>query len=201
MSALFLAVSQHPSTKPSIKCSSSPPSSSATPDMTGVNTKPSDIVGFLAGLNVSIAAVTTVIEDIFAMYAFWDRYKEDESNASGAFGGSARGSLATSGPAGSLRGSPMAGPSSPSKRGSTPGTPMSPLVFSSSKEMVMHPAFITFILTRIREQRFAEFITQAHNPATPTSAQVMTPGAHPGQQQRWTGMAVNKRLERAQQAG
>jgi cyclin C len=205
ISALFLAVSQPTSTRSGIHGLSS--SISDVAEATPIST---DIVGFLAGLNVSMAAVATVIQDIFAMYVLWDRYKEDDSNASNAlpgFGGSARGALATPGQVGSIRGSPLAGPSSPLKRSmSTPGTPMSPQVLlSSSREIVMTPGLITFVLTRMREQRFVEFMGHAHVPGTPTSAHALTAAVshaiHPNQQQRWTGMVVNKRLERAQQAG
>ncbi|RDX43044.1 cyclin-like protein, partial [Lentinus brumalis] len=39
--------------------------------------QPQDIVGFMAGLNVSMPLVATVAQEIIALYALWDRYSED----------------------------------------------------------------------------------------------------------------------------
>ena len=42
-----------------------------------VQHQPQDIVGFMAGLNVSMPLVATVAQEIVALYALWDRYSED----------------------------------------------------------------------------------------------------------------------------
>jgi hypothetical protein len=206
-----------------------------------------DIIGFLAGLNISMSAVTNVIQDIIAFYVLWAKYKDDDSHPTGVptfMGGSARGvfpipvagglsGLTPMGaPIGGFmaahRGSPLnnAGPSSPMKR-STPGTPMTPPVLSTIPTMpkdgsIMTAPFLVYVLTRMRETRFMEVSAQMQMQAhatTPTSAHAQLMQQHqagmgtmhgagmamamsmPANMNRWTGMAVNKRLERTQQLG
>ncbi|KAJ7083148.1 cyclin-like protein [Mycena belliarum] len=40
-----------------------------------------DPLAFLAALNVSLPLVATIVQEIIAMYALWDRYKEDAATA------------------------------------------------------------------------------------------------------------------------
>ncbi|KZT63994.1 C/H/G cyclin [Daedalea quercina L-15889] len=44
--------------------------------------QPQDIVGFLAGLNVNMALIATITQEIVSLYALWDRYSEDATTDS-----------------------------------------------------------------------------------------------------------------------
>ncbi|KAH9853333.1 cyclin-like protein [Lenzites betulinus] len=139
--------------------------------------QPPDLVGWLAGLNVSMSLVATIAQEIISLYALWDRYDEDAGKAADA----ARGASQRS--AHSLRGG-RAGRASVGRSGSvfsggsgsasTAGTPDE----GSSSEVVT-PLFLVQLLLRMREARMADL-------------------AHPASGRP---LAVNKRLERAQAAG
>ncbi|KAA1479084.1 hypothetical protein DENSPDRAFT_90577 [Dentipellis sp. KUC8613] len=51
---------------------------------------PPDAVGFLAGLNVSLPAVATLAQEIIALYALCERYREDSVAEGGTWGGRRR---------------------------------------------------------------------------------------------------------------
>lgn len=53
--------------------------------------KPQDIIGFFAGLNVSMSLVATIAQEIISLYSAWERYREDgdaSESARGTFQGS-----------------------------------------------------------------------------------------------------------------
>lgn len=139
------------------------------------NKKPNqDIIGFFAELNVSMPLIATIAQEIIALYALWDRYKEDGSTES------AKSSFSTQ------AASPYATPGAGSKAtfsgtnrsgSSNGGTPIE--VRDDTEENVVTPAFLTQLLVRMRENRLADV---AH-PASGRPA------------------VVNKMLERAQAAG
>jgi cyclin C len=85
IAALVLAVSQHSETREAY-----------SPDAAGASA-PRDIVGFLAGLNVSMPAVTSAVQDLLALYAVWARVRDEggaDLSPGLALAGSARGALA-----------------------------------------------------------------------------------------------------------
>ena len=48
-----------------------------------------DIVGFMAGLNVSMSLVATIAQEVMGLYSLWERYKEDGTDLKG-FGSASR---------------------------------------------------------------------------------------------------------------
>ena len=40
--------------------------------------KPQDIIGFFAGLSVSVSVVCTIVQEMISLYPAWERYREDE---------------------------------------------------------------------------------------------------------------------------
>ncbi|KAI0057270.1 cyclin-like protein [Artomyces pyxidatus] len=132
---------------------------------------PQDIVGFMAGLNVSMSLVATIAQEIIALYTLWDRYKEDATPESSR---STFGRPPSSASAGTKRSAASRDTSvfMGSEELSTAGTPR-------LADDVVTPAFLTHLLFRMREARLAD----VSHPAT----------GRP--------VAVNKMLERTQAAG
>ncbi|KAI0829224.1 cyclin-like protein [Trametes gibbosa] len=138
---------------------------------------PTDLIGWLAGLNVSMSLVATIAQEILSLYALWDRYDEDAGKAADTSkvtpqrnANSLRGvkaGMASAGRSGSVL-------SGGSGSASTAGTPDE----GASSEVVT-PMFLVQLLLRMREARMADL-------------------AHPASGRP---LAVNKRLERAQAAG
>ncbi|EED84433.1 predicted protein [Postia placenta Mad-698-R] len=144
--------------------------------------QPQDIVGFMAGLNVSMAHVATIAQEIIGLYALWDRYREDGTAGSG---DSARGVFAQHRPgySGAKRaaGGESVGRSGSVGSGGTMSSGATPVTSESAEQgqQVVDAGFLIQVLLRMREGRFADM---AHPPS-----------GRP--------VAVNKRLERAQAAG
>jgi cyclin-C len=153
-----------------------------------------DPIDFLAGLNVSVPLIATVIQEILSLYALWARYKED-SAAQGSSSSTNSQTWAPS-PYGSI-GSASAGVS-PLKRsapGSSAGTPSSGADVGEDngngtseggnggngwgEAEIVTPSMLGALLLRMRETKMLDL-------------------AHPdsGRPQ----VAVNKVLERAQAA-
>ncbi|EJF63145.1 cyclin-like protein [Dichomitus squalens LYAD-421 SS1] len=139
--------------------------------------QPQDVIGFMAGLNVSMTLVATIAQEIISLYALWDRYSEDvhADSARSSFlhkSGSASG--------GTRRGGVKAGRSASVvssgtiTSGNTPSTQD-----DSAQNEIVTPMSLVQLLLRMREQR-------------------MTDLAHPPSGRP---VAVNKMLERTQAAG
>ncbi|KAI0759735.1 cyclin-like protein [Trametes elegans] len=139
--------------------------------------QPPDLIGWMAGLNVSMALVATVAQEIIAMYALWDRYNEDagaeqaRARAAAAAQRSARASR------GAARAAAAAGVSASGTGTGSAGTPDSRGEGAQSE--VVTPMFLVQLLLRMREGRMADL-------------------AHPASGRP---LAVNKMLERTQAAG
>ena len=145
-----------------------------------------DPVTFLAGLNVSMPTVANIAQHIISLYALWDRYKEDAAPESRSGNHSAVASPLTQGstPAShkrtaaamaASRGGSMTAPG-PSSGSRTPGSDGS----AGGTPAIVTPAFLTKMLTRMREAKMADL-------------------AHPASGR--PALAVNKMLERTQAAG
>jgi cyclin C len=214
MTALFLALSQQFSSKVESTGNTNAMDSNQ-PNQSGST----DIVGFLAGLNVSMTAVSNVAQDIIALYTIWDKYRDADdpvpdtstsaSNGINMFSGSARGGFPINTQFTSRRGgaSPLAGtPLSPMKK-STPGTPMSPPVAAPSKDNVMTQVHVAIILKEMRQFRFQSLFPPARHvggPSTPQSSHSVSHNMQYGMSfpsGRWPAVAVNKQLERTQHMG
>ncbi|KAJ7499689.1 cyclin-like protein [Mycena latifolia] len=94
IAALYLTCVFHPATAArlaSMSASASAPSGSAPPSdppprrssrQAAERKQPAqDPIAFLAALNVSLPLIATIAQEIIAMYALWDRYKEDAACA------------------------------------------------------------------------------------------------------------------------
>lgn len=203
IAAVYLTLVLHSSTKSLLQNQSRSGSQSATPQnqqgpssitrrssRTSANKKqPQDIVGFMAGLNVSMPLIAAIAQEIISLYALWDRYKEDSPSSD-----SARGSI-TQG-----RSSPLLGASTPRRTGGnmvrsesvlSGGTTSSGVTpsagemtedLSSQSDPPQHAVTSIFLAHLVIKMREAHLADLAHPP---------------------TGrpVAVNKMLERAQAAG
>ncbi|KAI0695734.1 cyclin-like protein [Cytidiella melzeri] len=97
ITAIYLTLVFHTSTRSSLHAStvssatsSSPPSFSrrSSRSSSGHNKKPTqDVIGFMAGLNVSMEVIASIAQEIISRYTLWERYREDlmESTARGSF--------------------------------------------------------------------------------------------------------------------
>ncbi|TFY53499.1 hypothetical protein EVJ58_g9418 [Rhodofomes roseus] len=105
--------------------------------------QPQDIVGFLAGLNVNMALVATIAQEIVALYALWDRWKEEGTVDS------ARASLKRSASGAIMGATPM---------GNSPiGTPATgDHGHGDQHPEIVTPAFLIQLLWRMREARLAD---------------------------------------------
>ncbi|KAI0915450.1 hypothetical protein AcV5_003666 [Taiwanofungus camphoratus] len=137
---------------------------------------PQDIVGFMAGLNVGMPLIATIAQEIIALYALWDRYRED----AGAGGESARGAFAQGH---TLAGTKRAMRSGSIVSGGTTSSGATPSSGEVREEPALHPVvtptFLVHLLMKMREARLTDL-------------------AHPASGRP---VAVNKMLERAQAAG
>lgn len=147
--------------------------------------KPQDIIGFFAGLNVSMSLVATIAQEIISLYSAWERYRED-----GDTGDTAR--SAFQGPQARV-GSPYA--SSTTTRGSLKRTHSESRSGSHSRvgtptegaeelgrvegASVVTPLMLVQLLTRMRENRLSDLAHSTHG----------------------RPVVVDKRLERTQAAG
>ncbi|KAI0084168.1 cyclin-like protein [Irpex rosettiformis] len=183
ITAIYLTLVIHSSTRDSIGLHSSDSSSGSnrrSPRSSHSHSKKptQDIVGFMAGLNVSMEIIASIAQEIICQYTLWERYKEEKGEAS------ARGSFATelqssmsSGlkrtASGQLRAASVA-----RSRDGTPVDSTQRIVGRTRQPAVVTPAFLAQLLIRMREAKMADM-------------------AHPA-----TGrpMALDKRLERAQNA-
>ncbi|KAI0637592.1 cyclin-like protein [Trametes polyzona] len=144
--------------------------------------QPPDLIGWLAGLNVSMSLVATIAQEIISLYALWDRYDEDAGKGSAGDAGRPvgtqrhQGNLARSTRAAKASGAGRSG-SVLSGSGST-GDGSDARDESVPSEIVT-PMFLVQLLLRMREARMADL-------------------AHPASGRP---VAVNKRLERTQAAG
>ncbi|KAJ3482270.1 hypothetical protein NLI96_g7096 [Meripilus lineatus] len=147
--------------------------------------KTPDIVEFMAGLNVNMSLVATIVQEMISLYTLWERYKDDGSDPTSApFGGTnhfsslpghRRGATARSG-------SVMSGGTL-----STAGTPntsedMHHHTMHQTHGHIVNPGYLSRLLLKMRE---AKMVDIGHGPGS----------GNP----RLT--AHNKRLDRAQTAG
>ena len=134
--------------------------------------QPQDIVGFLAGLNVNMALIATIAQEIVSLHALWDRYNDE-----GTVTDSVRANLKRS-VSGAIVG------------GTTPSMSSSPISMpvvagdhghGEQRPEIVTPGFLIQLFWRMREARINDLS-----------------GAHAGPSRP---VAVNKVLERAQAAG
>ncbi|KAI0751741.1 cyclin-like protein [Daedaleopsis nitida] len=111
---------------------------------------PQDIVGFMAGLNVSVPLVATIAQEIVALYALWDRYSEDEA---------ARAAYAQQ--RNPLRRSAAAGKTPRGGSASVAGAD-TPASQEAKEDEVVTPMFLVQLLLHMREQRSLDI---AHPPS------------------------------------
>ncbi|KAI0676645.1 cyclin-like protein [Trametes maxima] len=104
--------------------------------------QPPDIIGWMAGLNVSMTLVATIAQEMISLYALWDRYSGD-----GAGGESAKSAAAAQ--AGARRAAKGA-------RGGTAGTPDSNGKEDGAQNEVVTPMFLVQLLVRMRELRMVD---------------------------------------------
>ncbi|GBE79033.1 cyclin-like protein [Sparassis latifolia] len=114
---------------------SSVPRRSARSTSSSHKKQPQDIVGFMAGLHVSMPLIATIAQEMVSLYTLWDRYKEDPNAES------ARGAFATTGRkrdvSGALRG------------GTADGK-------QDTVQSFVTPMFLIRSLIRMREARLAD---------------------------------------------
>jgi cyclin-C len=157
---------------------------------------PQDAIGFLAGLNVSMPQVATIAQEIIALYTLWARFRED-GDGGASLPSSARAAFGAT-PA---RSSPLT--NTPGKRPHTPAG-------GTDESGPVTPLSLVHTLARMREAHFERLVQaqiQYQLAQTPTTAHTPT-GVHASGSTLGTsgmgrriGVAVNKRLERAQAAG
>ena len=147
--------------------------------------KPQDIIGFFAGLNVSISLVSTIAREMISLYSAWERYREDgdaSDTARGAFQGpqSHAGSPYSSSTTtrGSLKRTLSESQSGSHSRVGTPADGMEELGKMEGGSAVM-PLMLVQLLTRMRENRLSGLAHSTHG----------------------RPVVVDKRLERTQVAG
>lgn len=100
MAAIYLTCIFHPSIRNSIQAQLSSRSSNAPvlnnsnvtaprrslrhPTAPGLKSKgkdkPVDVIGWLAGVNVSMPLIATVTQEIISLYCLWDRFSDDNSS-------------------------------------------------------------------------------------------------------------------------
>lgn len=150
--------------------------------------KPQDIIGFFAGLNVSMSLVATIAQEMISLYSAWERYREDGGEASdtvrGAFqgpqthAGSPYSTTTTTTTRGSLKRTFSDSRSGTDSRVGTPGEGTEELGKMEGTSVVT-PLMLVQLLTRMRENRLSDLAHSTHGRA----------------------VAVDKRLERTQAAG
>jgi len=145
--------------------------------------KQQDIIGFFAGLNVSMSLVSTIAQEMISLYSAWERFREDgdaSDTARGAFqaqthAGSPYSSTAS---VGNLKRTLSESRSGSHSRVGTPseGTKESGNMDGVS---VVTPLMLVQLLTRMRENRLSDLAHSTHG----------------------RPVVVDKRLERTQAAG
>ncbi|KAI0337540.1 cyclin-like protein [Trametopsis cervina] len=201
VTAIYLTLVFHSSTRNSLHFQSSPTPSSVTQGSTSQSSPAGnprrssrsssgqsrradqDIVGFMAGLNVNMEVIASIAQEIISRYTLWERYKDD------AVEHTARGSLATDQPptftsslkrsaSSTTRSGSVASGSTAKSRDGTPVGSTQRAPSNARQPAVVTPTFLTQLLVKMREGKMADM-------------------AHPA-----TGrpMALDKRLERTQNA-
>ncbi|KAH0839450.1 hypothetical protein J3R83DRAFT_240 [Lanmaoa asiatica] len=148
--------------------------------------KPQDIIGFFAGLNVSMSLVCTIAQEMISLYSAWERYRED-GDASSAFQGPHQTQAHAGSPYSSTttRGSlkrTLSESTSRSHSHSHVGTPAEGAEAQPGKVEgagVVTPLMLVQLLTRMRENRLSDLAHSTHG----------------------RPVVVDKRLERTQAAG
>ncbi|CCM03238.1 uncharacterized protein FIBRA_05363 [Fibroporia radiculosa] len=164
---------------------SQPTRRSSRSSVTAQKKQPQDIIGFMAGLNVNMALIATIAQEIISLYALWDRYKEDAGgtdSARGSFAHSNVGTLAGSKRAASgvvRSGSVMSAGTTSSGATPSAGDINDPSLIMEMPQQVVTPAFLVQLLSRMREARLTDLAQSASG----------------------RPVAVNKMLERTQAAG
>ena len=198
IAAIYLTLVFHAPTRTSIQqsASSSQPHSSSQHSHPGSPTRRSshsashsqkkqqhqqDVVGFMAGLNVSMNLVATIAQEIISLYALWDRYSEDpNANADSAKSSFMHKTSVASGSGATRRAGTRSGRASGVIRDDlTVGGDVLTVQEDSARSEIVTPTFLVQLLVRMREQRMADL-------------------AHPASGRP---VAVNKMLERTQAAG
>ncbi|KAI0643581.1 cyclin-like protein [Trametes meyenii] len=121
-------------------------SRSASSSSKKLQPQPQDIIGWMAGLNVSMTLVATIAQEMVSLYALWDRYSGD-----GAGGESAKSAAAAQ--ASARRGAPA---SAKTGRGGPAGTPDLSNKDDSTQDEVVTPMFLVQLLVRMRELRMVD---------------------------------------------
>ncbi|KAI8984896.1 cyclin-like protein [Trametes punicea] len=142
--------------------------------------QPPDLVGWMAGLNVSMSLVATIAQEMISLYALWDRYSEDAGTSAEQARAAGTASLRN---AHVLRGSRATKQPGTRSGGVLHGGVGNSMEISKGDEgersEVITPMFLVQLLLRMREARMADL-------------------AHPASGRP---VAVNKMLERTQAAG
>ena len=146
--------------------------------------KSQDIIGFFAGLNVSMSLVSTIAQEMISLYSAWERYREDgdgSDTARGAFQGPqphVGSPYSSSTTRGSLKRTLS---ESRSRSHSRVGTPAEGTEEAGRMEggSVVTPLMLVQLLTRMRENRLSDLAHSTHG----------------------RPVVVDKRLERTQAAG
>lgn len=201
ITALYLTLVLHSSTRTLLQNQSRSSSQSTSPhnsqaptsitrrsSRTSANKKqPQDIVGFMAGLNISMPLIATIAQEIISLYTLWDRYKEDSPVSDSARGSMAQNRTSPLGGGGRRTGSNVFRSTSVLSGGTTSSgvTPSAAEVADevfSQGDQSQHAVTSIFLAHLIIKMREAHLAFTVHPP---------------------TGrpVAVNKMLERAQAVG
>lgn len=128
----------------------------------GDDKKPQDPIAFLAGLNVSLPLVATLVQEIISLYSLWERYKEDTpSDSSSRSHRDALSQAQSPYATGSSRTSPAKRSHAEMAR-STFGTPEGSGDIPE-EETYVTPVFLAALLNSMREKRMSDV---AHLPTT-----------------------------------
>lgn len=159
--------------------------------------KPQDIIGFFAGLNVSMSLVATIAQEIISLYSAWERYREDGDPSGASLQGpqtqtragsqysssTATTTTTTTTTRGGLKRTLSESRSRSHSHGhSRTGTPAEGAEEQPGKMEgagVVTPLILVQLLTRMRENRLSDLAHSSHG----------------------RPVAVDKRLERTQAAG
>ncbi len=146
IAAIYLTQVFHQPSRDNLSTLLQPPSSTAPhPRRSSRNAteskKHQDPVTFLAELNVSLPLIATISQEIIALYALWDRYKDDSLPDASA----------------SSRQSPLSAASGSASRSRSSGTPLS----EAADDHRITPAFLSNLLMKMKENRMTD---PAHPP-------------------------------------
>ena len=150
--------------------------------------KPQDIIGFFAGLNVSMSLVSTIAQEMISLYSAWERYQEDvdanDTTPRGALqvpqthAGSPYSMKTTTATKGCLKRTLSGSRSGSHSRVGTPAEGTAELGKMDGTGVVT-PLMLVQLLTRMRENRLSDLARSTHG----------------------RPVVVDKRLERTQAAG